>query len=153
MAAYDSYREQTAYLAGVFDGEGCISLHRQISRQGRPVYLLYVSVSMCDPQAIKLFCERFGGKISIDNRRYSRGNPNHRIIYRWTITGRKALPLIEELDAFIRVKRQQFDLIKKYVVNVGVGERGRRLSSNDKDFQAVIYRQLKDAKKVTYEAV
>jgi len=64
------------YLAGLFDGEGCVSMH--LAKAG---YIsVQVKVSMCDRAPVLALFDRFGGQISDGKQETKTG----RRIYTWT---------------------------------------------------------------------
>jgi hypothetical protein len=79
-------RDIDSYLAGIFDGEGCISAQHKSNYHYRRAYSrLVVSVGMINKSILLLFKERFGGSV----KRYKNGKYNY-YIYQWFISGSKA---------------------------------------------------------------
>lgn len=62
-----------AYLAGIFDGEGCVSIH--LNKRG--FISVGVRVMMCDSEPIDALFRRFGGKRSVATRKSSTGRDVH----------------------------------------------------------------------------
>lgn len=75
-----------AYLAGIIDSDGCITINRS-TRAGKT----YLAASV------------WGGSIS----RYEPKNPEHRPQFQWSRTGSAAAEAIAELLPYLRVKREQ----------------------------------------------
>jgi hypothetical protein len=87
-----------AYLAGFFDGEGCV-----MTRRGSGGYWeLRLSVGQIDPAPLYLLQGRFGGGIY----RKSKGLLG-RQVWAWVITGDKAAKALEALAPHLIVKRDQ----------------------------------------------
>jgi len=99
-------RPTLAYLAGLFDAEGCIGVHllKQKARR-QPLHRLFCNVAMTEREGPEMFLERFGGEVQKPERRKGR-QPMHR----WRIDANKAANFLEELRPFMRVKHQQADL-------------------------------------------
>lgn len=85
-----------AYLAGFFDGEGCVYL----LPRGRTIQ---VSLTQKKPQVLYLVQQEFGGKVTL----HSRG------CYRWRCNGRP------ESLKFLRAIRP-YSIVKRYDVEVGI---------------------------------
>lgn len=95
-----------AYLAGLFDAEGCVTvgLLKQKARR-QPLHRLFCKISMTDRAGPEMFLARFGGEIQKPERRKGR-QPMHR----WRIDANKAADFLEEIRPFMRIKHQQADL-------------------------------------------
>ena len=109
------YRENLAYLAGLFDGEGTISLGR-----GGSTMSLRVAVEMTERAPIEDFANAFGGIVhelsKRDSARYA--------IYRWDLVGAKAKPPLEALEPYLRVKKHQAQVGLEFLRWRGEGHSG-----------------------------
>lgn len=96
---------ELAYLAGFFDGEGCVS----ISTRGRGGYGLLVSISQLTPVPLLIARARFGGSISRtpDKRGY-------RAMVVWTVAARVAERALSEMRPFLIVKADEVDLALEF---------------------------------------
>ena len=56
--------ETISYMAGIFDGEGCVALHEKKTKKGLKYYRPKVTVTNTDPRLIKFCLETFGGSYS-----------------------------------------------------------------------------------------
>ncbi len=91
------------YLAGFFDGEGCVC----ITKSSRPPfgthqYILHVSVTQVDPRPLYAFQARFGGHV------YTQGKTRRGM--QWTITAKRAVPVLEVLLPHLVVKRADAEI-------------------------------------------
>lgn len=86
------------YLAGFFDGEGCVMTRRQANGY----WELRLSVGQIDPAPLYLLQGRFGGGIY----RKSRGLLG-RQVWAWVTTGNQAAKALEALAPHLIVKRDQ----------------------------------------------
>jgi len=93
-----------AYLAGIIDGEGTVSLLRKRSSETPSPN---VSIANSNLPLLKWVKKNFGGCIST-KRKYQ---PHHRQAYAWCLTHDKALRLLFEIKEFLIIKRPQADLI------------------------------------------
>ena len=55
--------ERLAYLAGIFDGEGCVGLWNQKPKGKAPSATLQLRINMITPFAVQLLYETFGGAL------------------------------------------------------------------------------------------
>jgi hypothetical protein len=100
-----------AYLAGFFDGEGCVGYYDAAkSYSHRPAYF-HASVSVCntDPRAI-LWIKKITGMGKSKIIRFTDGK--RRVAYQWQI-GKKAdiLLFLHTIRPYLRVKDTQVDVL------------------------------------------
>lgn len=88
------------YLAGFFDGEGCISL------SAGDLYTLHVSVTQVNPAPLREFAAAFGGNVRL--RRWHR--PDQRPGYIWNIASQKAMAMLKVLRPYLIVKAEEADI-------------------------------------------
>ncbi len=98
-----------AYLAGLIDGEGCISIRR--CKQGKFIYYKpMIEVGMTNRQPIELLEKTFG------NSAWYEIIPTGRrklICHKWRVTGTHCLTIINAILPYLLVKRRQADLVVK----------------------------------------
>lgn len=108
---------ELAYLAGFFDGEGCVTISRpQNSKvQGRMyAQSLRISATNTDPRPIERFIAAFGGLKQVKSytsQRYRKkdGTP-FSAAYVWIATGTPAAQILRSLLPFLLVKKAQAEL-------------------------------------------
>jgi len=93
---------ELAYLAGFFDGEGCVSI---ILNSKSGALTLTVSISQLDPRPLILCQKRFGG--SLHRERDHRG---FRTRVSWQTSSRLALAALEQLRPYLIVKGEEADI-------------------------------------------
>lgn len=93
--------EDRAYLAGLFDGEGCVSV-----QWGSGTPRIYAVVDMSHKSTVQWLHKSFGGSFSEQTPR----NPKHAIHWNWSIGGSKAAEFFEMILPFARVKRHQIEI-------------------------------------------
>jgi hypothetical protein len=103
---------QLAYLAGLLDGEGCITACKRgrTLKTGTPQYEVVVSIGMVDQTAILWALQTTGlGSIrSFDNGRY---NKNWSVCHQWQVYSRDAAALLERVLPYLQIKRRQAELL------------------------------------------
>jgi hypothetical protein len=99
-----------AYLAGFFDGEGCVYILRQRRRNkvGDPAvyYCLEISFTNSHMAPLDLAMSMFGGRISESKD----PRPGTKRVHRLRIRSRQALAALTEMRPFLRVKLQHADI-------------------------------------------
>jgi hypothetical protein len=80
------------YLAGLFDGEGCVSIH--LAKAG--YVSVHVKVSMCDRAPVAALFARFGGSMS-DGQQITKTGRN---VYTWSVFNAEC---VEALRVFSRL--------------------------------------------------
>ena len=105
-----------AYLAGVVDSDGYITIHRS-TRNGARYYAAQIGIAGTSPEPHDLAASLFGGKVSC----YKPLNPGYRPQYQWSRTGRAAAAIIELLRPYLRVKARNADLAIDLQIHVDEG--------------------------------
>jgi len=90
---------ELAYAAGLFDGEGSISLVRQ---HGNRWQSPQVAVASTDYEVLEWFRIRFGGGIVTKQPRMS----NHSVSYDWRLTDRRALEFLKLIRPYLVIERK-----------------------------------------------
>ena len=109
-----------AYLAGLFDGEGCICIAKQKARKGRHAsYHLECSVSMANEYLPTLYRFSFGGSVYF----YRDRHPNHQPAWQWHISARKAKIFLETISPYLTIKKGEAELAIKFQSAKKVGGR------------------------------
>lgn len=97
-------RLSAEYIAGFFDGEGCIYVGRN-SRQ-RPTYTLEVSIVNTDRRPLDQLYARFGGCLQV-----RQGGQQ----YHWRITGQRAQQFLNWIRPHAVIKDQQIRLALEFM--------------------------------------
>lgn len=101
---------ELAYLAGLFDGEGCVSAWMATGKHGWRLDALRVTIKMCDPQGIEVARRCFGGST-----RWTLAKHPRRAQYVWNIASRaKAVQFLSAIRPYVRVKSDQIALALKW---------------------------------------
>lgn len=102
--------QSLAYLAGFFDGEGCIMVGKgkHSDCKNGANHTLMVSATQIDRRPLDLFLEKFGGSIILDKTAASgewrqKSNP----VWRWKCSNRVAIEALRSMEPFLIVKKEQ----------------------------------------------
>ena len=117
-------RHLLSYLAGVFDGEGCVLISKQASRRENwsTEYRVVLRVSMSDGVVPLLFQNVFGG--GLNKHYYNRKHSHRKMQYCWEITGHKCLTIMKELLPYSLIKRPQLEVCIHFLENTSHGGKG-----------------------------
>jgi len=103
-------REQKIiYLAGLFDGEGCVGLYNTRTKIDRRAahYQLLVRVTQKVPYAVEMLLEVFGGRVyTLSDVGPSKPGP----YFSWRAVGQKAENALRELLPYLMEKKSQAEL-------------------------------------------
>ena len=100
--------EDLAYIAGIFDGEGCIRL--SVNKNG-PQITVYISNNNLE---LLEWLKTTIGAGSIQLSRKAEPEKNHKANYRYTIASKLAVSLCKLIRPFLIVKASQVDVILAY---------------------------------------
>lgn len=97
-----------AYVAGLIDAEGYLSIRRAGKKK-----TIVLSVEMIDRPLLEFLKSSYGGTVvSVGMTRT--GNP----VYRWVLTARKAAEATKKIKPFLTLKSDQADIMIRYHNNV-----------------------------------
>ena len=95
-----SYKSKILFLAGVFDGEGSFGIW---SRGKNLPKRVEVKVETTDADMVSRFYRIFKGSFYASTPK----NKKHRHLFRWKITGEKALKFLEQVIPFMCRRRRE----------------------------------------------
>ncbi|MBI2327595.1 LAGLIDADG family homing endonuclease [Candidatus Curtissbacteria bacterium] len=93
-----------AYLAGLIDGEGCISI-RKTFQYGKDQFKPMVEVGMTDIEPMQLLQKTFGGSYWPELIR-GRNLP----VTKWRVTGTHVIPVLKPLLKYLLAKKRQAEI-------------------------------------------
>jgi hypothetical protein len=142
-----------AYIAGLFDGEGCVSVHKILDKRAKNIdekiyrYQLKVFVVSTDKKMIDFINSHYKGCIS-ERKIYKE---NHQDQWAWMLGGKKAIYFLKDIVEYTITKKQQIQLAIEWedtIVNsrykMTDGIRVKRLQ---------IYKDIKSLKSPSYQNV
>ncbi len=92
---------EIGYLSGFFDGEGYVGL----SKSENGYYKLYVSISNCNFNILKMYEAKFGGKICLSQKQ----KEYYKDKYQWYIINNNTLSFLKTIRNYTIVKKSQID--------------------------------------------
>lgn len=98
-----------AYLAGIVDGEGCISIYGDGRKNiaGQCIYRMSLAIAMQHRPILELFVATFGGKIYLQHKNLAvHTTPYWRVPYMC----HRAAQVLHHLRPYLRIKAEQADL-------------------------------------------
>lgn len=99
------------YIAGFFDGEGCINLAQ--GKVGHRVPYLRVEISNTRCEVLRALQQEYGGSLMVKKRTLST-LPNAKTAYRWMLTTAKAEVFIASIFSFLVLKKEQARLALEF---------------------------------------
>jgi len=109
--------EDLIYIAGFFDGEGCVVISHS-KRRGKWYHRLRVQVSQKEKEILKFIQRKFGGYL------YN-NNANGHYLWHWGIGDIKAYNFLKQIYPYLKGKRKVvkfgliFQILKTYRKNKG----------------------------------
>jgi len=113
--------EEIAYIAGLFDGEGCVNIYKIDTpktyaggeRKKYPRYELTTSIYNCNKDVLSWLHETFGGYLQTRHR-YKKPEQvelgKWKKSYAWKLSANQAKMFLEMIVANMRIKKQQAQL-------------------------------------------
>ena len=90
-----------AYMAGFFDGEGCVNFTQSGKHK---TWIIRVMVRNTDFDIIKKIHETFGGRIQVT---HQKNKPAWKTSYCWRVDGAQAIFFLRLIDPFVFIKKDQ----------------------------------------------
>ena len=129
-----------AYMAGLFDGEGSISIvKRRYARTARTTriysgFSLRIALGNTSREACETFARAFGGGVHLDHQHGQKVRP----VYRWTLADAKAGAALAVLAPVLKIKAQQAKvaLVFRVCQSTTNAHRGNKcMSDEDRELQ------------------
>lgn len=144
--------EDARYLAGLFDGEGCVLA---INRQGYGSCQFGVKLNSSSKLMAEAFQDRYGGVVRTKTHRPSqpKEDTDYRIQWAWALTGIDSLvDFAEDLYPHIRTKKPQLQALLMAGQTYGQlvpwsdgSQGGLRLSEKDRHVRELCYKKIRQA--------
>jgi hypothetical protein len=135
--------QDKAYLAGIIDGEGCITISRGVhKKQNNNVYYQAVlHVANTDKRMIDWIIEITG----LGSYHRGKHHPPRKVWYRWAVRSAAACEVVRTVYPYLVCKQRQADVLLELGEEVKVGPgRGYRLSPETTEYRDRLYQILKN---------
>lgn len=109
------------YLAGLFDGEGCVSILKH-NKKGTVYYVLDVRMHLCFRPTLEAIAETFGGRVTNPQTLRS---VNHKMKFDWVVDGKAAIPVLEAIAPYALEKKDQIEMALEYARKLALIGRDR----------------------------
>jgi hypothetical protein len=110
------------YAAGLFDGEGCVSIP-VLRRPGRMDRLsLRVEMGMTNPEAVLIMRDNFGG--SMHTNHHEKRNKNHRPQFTWITGSSNGAKFLRAIQPFSIIKRLEIEVALEFQETIGLKRGG-----------------------------
>lgn len=129
-------RDDVIWAAGFFDGEGCVSIVRQV-KYGKLYHWLDISVYQNHSASLELLRELFGGSVRPEQN-----------AWKWRACGPTAGNALHEMTPYLRVKRAQAEVAVLFQARKLHPQGPRRSADFDPEPDERDYRLVRDLKKV-----
>lgn len=140
---------ELSYLAGLFDGEGCIQIAHNKPQYGKKTeqHTLTCKVAMTNGTAVNGFLA-FGGSICV--KRASRVNPKWKDQYVWSVSSNIAMQFLKIIKPHLRLRKAEADCgVDFQTFRSNKSHRGKRLtqtSIDKREWYREELRRLKDSR-------
>lgn len=132
------------YLAGFFDGEGCIYINKQRLKSNRKDYISYsgaVAVSNTQKEPLELFAKYFGSKV-----RFYTEILNGQDRYFWRITSKQAVKFCKIMKDELLLKSEQAEIVIKLHETMKLHS-GIRISDEEIKRREKLYLEIRELNK------
>jgi len=135
-----------AYIAGFFEGEGCVLIQRRKTSKTvhKILHFLHIEISQVDVKPLLKIQKVFGGRIYYDKRLR---------INKWIITNTNAANFLKKIDKFlITKKKESYTAIKfsKLIRKNGKSGRGHGITNLEFKKREALYWKLRELKDIKY---
>lgn len=134
------------YTAGIFDGEGCISIAKgrkgkKYSNPNEFYHKLYVCITNTNERLILFIYKNYGGHLYTNIRR----SPKHKLCYKWGLTQQQAEDFLKEILPYLIVKKEQAELalLLRQTVDVNNRRNHNGLPDKVKNFREVCWYKMR----------
>ena len=128
-----------AYLAGLIDGEGCISI-RKTFQNGKDQFKPMVEVGMTDIEPVRLLQKTFGGSYWPEVVRDMKLP-----VTKWRVTGTHVIPVLEPLLPYLRAKKKQAEVALALAYRIHHWP--KPMPKEETEFRRTLYHALLKARK------
>jgi len=135
-----------SYLAGFFDGEGCIGIRKTFRRQRKGKNVWHIAnISCCQSNLpnkspiILEFKKKFGGSITLEKPKKAKE------VIRWSLQGRKLVEtFLNNLEPYFIVKKPHTAILRLFLNENRTNHSPVRLTTEQINIREKLYLQMKE---------
>jgi len=153
-------KELVAYAAGLIDGEGCLSIRRNLN--GKSKYFSFtIIVCMKEREPLERLQTLWGGSIGKIFRKPIHGGET-RVFHRWVIATKSAHIALQEMYPYLIGKRQEADVAIAFAEDI-IKHNGFRYQKSKAGVQKLpesvikhreeLFHQLSELKRIKYQRI
>jgi len=133
---------ELAYIAGLWDGEGCFTIgYTKVKRRRKsPYWYAIASICMTDRRALDILHNIYGGRVY---KHYNKGVKKD--VYHWKLWSRKASAFADSIYEFLVIKKEAANLLILFQNHMDnfKGGGGKLLSEQEISFRNDLYKRMK----------
>lgn len=143
-------KTEIAYYAGLFDGEGCISIRlnrpTETSKHKTSLYSLVTKVTMCDESLIKELHRKFKFGHVVVNQNIASLGLKRRPAWSWTCMSKEAAQVVQILSPYLKSKAREAMIALEFM-KLPSSRHGKRRTDNSLTLKREeYYLKLREAK-------
>lgn len=144
-----------AYLAGFFDGEGCIHLAERVAytryltksrgqtRYSYSGFVAIIKISQNVRRPLEIFQELFGGKVRVRGHMGEGGRTCRH--FEWECPRTQMIAMLESLIPYLIVKKDEAEVAIRFCQTF---QRGKKLTEEQRNERRAMIAQVKAAKRI-----
>jgi hypothetical protein len=103
-------KKDIIYMAGLFDGEGYVGIHKRKNlKTNTTSYMLLIRIEMTYPKLLRWVQQTFGGFLH-----QVRPRPNCKETYVWGLNAEKALNFLNLISAYSKLKQKHIKIATRF---------------------------------------
>lgn len=127
------------YLAGLFDGEGCVTLGKA-NNNYTPTYHLNVNIVNTNEALIR-WVHSVVGKGGVSQK--TRENDHWKDCFTWKVNGEHAVEFIKRIYPYLKVKKAQAEIAIKYGETIKLKGLRMRLTDQEREGRRILFLKLR----------
>lgn len=122
-------RIELAYLAGMFDGEGSIIIHKHKAKKSshHDAYVVEACLGNTNEWIVRQFQFSFGGNVYLRKKQ----TEQTQAIWAWQISANKAIPFLTTIIPFLKLKKTQAEIGLKFQESKSKKRRAKPVSQEE----------------------
>jgi len=133
------------YIAGFFDGEGCIYASQRVDKKGYNSSTLKIQIAQCNLEVLELIQQKYGGSI-LEHK--NKMKANWRQAWVWQVPAHKAVAFLESVLPYLVVKKEQAELALEFQGLVSSRLSPTKLTVDELLKRQILVKKIKELKKI-----